>query len=95
MIGYHIGLGPEGGIYLLRPLRYSGAHTLGYNTGFVGLSVHGTTGDTWTGPQLRALRSALSRFGLQNKPVYGHNDKNATACPGSFKAGYVSKGRSA
>lgn len=92
MIGYHIGLGPEGGVYLLRPLRFSGAHTAGFNTGYVGFSVHGTTGHTWTKPQLRAYRFALKKFGLLNKPVWGHNDLNATACPGSFKAGYVNKG---
>jgi hypothetical protein len=95
MIGYHIGLGPDGGIYLLRPIGKVGAHTAGANTGRTGFSVHGTTGDTWTKPQLRALRYALKKYGLQDLPVWGHNDLNATACPGAFKPGYTSKGRNA
>jgi hypothetical protein len=85
-IGYHIGLGPEGGIYLLRPKGCVGAHTLGKNTGYVGLSVHGTTGHTWTRAQRRALNYIVKKYDL--KPVSVHNDWNATACPGSFEAGY-------
>jgi hypothetical protein len=85
-IGYHVGLGPEGGIYLLRPMGCVGAHTLGKNTGYVGLSVHGTTGHTWTRLQRRALRYAVRKWNL--KPVSVHNDWNATACPGAFEAGY-------
>jgi N-acetylmuramoyl-L-alanine amidase len=92
-IGYHIGLGPEGGIYLLRPRSCVGAHTLGYNTGYIGFSVHGTTGDTWTPAQLKAYRYAIKHFGYSSLRVYGHNDLNPTGCPGSFKAKYVSKGQ--
>jgi hypothetical protein len=92
-IGYHIGLGPEGGIYLLRPRNCVGAHTLGFNTGYIGFSVHGTLGDNWTKAQLRAYRYAIKKFGYSNLRVYGHNDLNSTSCPGSFKAKYVSKGR--
>lgn len=91
-IGYHIGLGPEGGIYLLRPRGCVGAHTLGFNTGYIGFSVHGTTGDTWTKAQLRAYRYALKHFGYSSLRVYGHNDLNPTACPGSFKQGYITHG---
>lgn len=87
-IGYHIGLGPEGGVYLLRPMGCVGAHTLGKNTGYVGLSVHGTTGHTWTRAQKRALRYAVRKWNL--KPVSVHNDWNVTACPGAFEAGYKS-----
>jgi hypothetical protein len=96
-LGYNIGISRAGTIYRLRGVEWVGAHTLNYNTGRIGISVHGTTGDTWTRPQLRALRFALKHYGLIDKPVIGHHEApgQSTACPGSFLAGYHSKGRNA
>lgn len=94
-LGYNIGVTREGTIVRLRGVEYVGAHTLNYNTGRVGISVHGTTGDTWTNPQKRALRKALRKWNLHAKPVIGHLEApgQATACPGAFLAGYKNKGR--
>jgi hypothetical protein len=94
----------DGNILLLRPAKYVGAHTLGYNTGSYGIMMHGTTGDKPTKAQKRALRwwakngnKAVMKSGrTQVRPgtlVWkGHNDYNPTSCPGSFKDAYLSKG---
>jgi hypothetical protein len=95
----------DGNILLLRPSRYVGAHTLGYNTGSYGIMMHGTTGDRPTKAQKKALRwwaknghkAALGKCRTQHPPIslpwYGHNDFNPTSCPGLFKETYKSKGR--
>lgn len=86
-IGYQLGLTRDGTIVKLRPLDCVGSHTLGHNTGQAGLSVHGTTGDAWTKPQLRALKVARRKFGLTGAKTV-HNDWMATGCPGDFESGY-------
>jgi len=96
-LGYNVGVTRAGTIVRLRGVEYVGAHTLNYNTGQVGISVHGTTGDTWAGiVQRRALRVLLKKYGLQAKPLIGHWQApgQATACPGSFLKGYTTKGKS-
>lgn len=102
--GYMLNFTVDGDILLLRPAKYVGAHTLGYNTGSYGIMMHGTTGDTATFQQKRALRwwgkhghEAIMRSGQTSvRPDrlqwYGHNDFNPTSCPGSFKNTYRQKG---
>lgn len=102
--GYMLNFTVDGDILLLRPAKYVGAHTLGYNTGSYGIMMHGTTGDTATKAQKRTLRwwaknGHTARMGSGQTAVkpggvrwYGHNDFNPTGCPGSFKPTYVSKG---
>lgn len=107
-IGYHIGVTSAGSIVLLRPSGLKGAHTAQANTGHLGVVVHGTVGDKPTKAQLRAIRwlcryAHTSRMPASHRaPVKldavrwtGHNDWNATACPGTFKPMYVSKGKRA
>ena len=95
-LGYNVGITRDGTITRLRGLQWVGAHTLNYNSGRVGISVHGTTGDTWKFVQRRALRKALKKFDLIDKPLIGHWQApgQATACPGSFLKGYTTKGKS-
>ena len=95
----------DGDILVLRPARYVGAHTLGYNTGSYGVMCHGTTGDRPTGAQKRAMRwwaknghkRVMGKAQTQKRPDsyrwYGHNDFNATGCPGSFKPSFLAKGQ--
>lgn len=100
-LGYQIGFTREGTIVLLRPFTSVGSHTLGNNTGRIGVSVHGTTGDTWSSAQLQAYAWWLknghtSKFpsshrtpnppGQLQRKV--HKDFMATSCPGSFESGY-------
>jgi hypothetical protein len=103
--GYALCFTSDGNILVLRPAKYVGAHTLGYNTGSIGIMVHGTTGDKATEAQKKALRwwsenghkSVMKSGQIKAKPKnlkwYGHNDFNPTSCPGSFKETYISKGK--
>ena len=100
-LGYQIGFTRQGTIVLLRPFTSVGSHTLGANTGRIGVSVHGTTGDTWTKPQRQAYAWWLNNGHTSTFPashrlprsardleIRVHNDFGATACPGSFESGY-------
>ena len=94
----------DGDILLLRPARYVGAHTLGYNTGSYGVMCHGTTGDKPTRAQKWAMRwwaknghkTFMGKGQTQKPPAeYDwkvHRDYNPTACPGSFETAYRTKG---
>ncbi len=95
----------EGDILLLRPAKYVGAHTLGYNTGSYGIMMHGTTGDNPTAAQKKSLQwwaknGSNKMMGSGRTTVipgklkwYGHNDFNPTSCPGNFKPTYRAKGK--
>lgn len=100
-LGYQIGFTRQGTIVLLRPFTVVGSHTLNNNTGRIGASVHGTTGDTWAPPQIAAYKWWLenghtdafpSSHRTPKRPrdlqLRVHNDFMATACPGSFESGY-------
>lgn len=87
-LGYQVGITRDGTIVKLRPMSVVGSHTLGNNTSQIGFSAHGTTGDTWTRLQKRAYKAARKRLKLDHLPVTVHSDWMATACPGSFEAGY-------
>ncbi|PTL55760.1 peptidoglycan recognition protein family protein [Paraconexibacter algicola] len=103
MLGYAFAISRAGTIYLGRPATAIGAHVLNQNSGNVGIVCNGTTGDRPTAAQARSLRWLLAnahtdalpkawRVDLRGLPVKGHNDWMATACPGSFKRMYTSKG---
>jgi N-acetylmuramoyl-L-alanine amidase len=105
-IGYHLGVTAKGSVVLLRPIGWKGAHTAGANTGHVGVVVHGTTGDQPTAAQAATLRWLAANAHTDAMPAShraprrlgdvrwtGHNDWNATGCPGSFKKAYTSKGK--
>lgn len=87
-LGYQVGITRDGTIVRLRPMSSVGSHTLGNNTGQIGFSVHGTTGDSWTRLQKRAYKAARKRLKLDHLPVTVHSDWMGTACPGSFEDGY-------
>jgi hypothetical protein len=93
-IGYNVGIDPEGGIALLRGPRYTGAHTLNYNSNRLGISAHGTTGDRLNLAQRRALRK-IRRKWCKGKPCIGHRDApgQSTACPGDMIESYRSWGK--
>lgn len=101
---YMICFTSDGNILLLRPAKWVGAHTLGYNTGSYGVVCHGTTGDNATGKQKQAMqwwaknghKKLMGPAQTQKRPsAYpwkGHNEYNATACPGDFIDTYHNKG---
>lgn len=107
-IGYHYCITRAGTIIGLRPVGQKGAHVGGYNTGNVGVMVHGTLGDLPTAAQERSLRWLLdnahtsrmpaahrSPRSLANLPRRGHNSwpgHTSNSCPGSFKPMYLRGG---
>lgn len=91
-IGYHYLIDRDGTVAEGRPLDQVGAHTLGRNTGTIGVSLMGGFDSAatdkfeehFTASQERALRSLISS--LQRKYGYlavsGHNQWAQKACPG-------------
>lgn len=99
-IGYHYSICRSGTIIGLRPIAQKGAHVGGYNTGNVGIMVHGTIGDTPTEAQERSLGWLLENahtaklpaahrapVSLSRLPRRGHKEwpgHQSNSCPGSF-----------
>jgi hypothetical protein len=104
-IGYHYAILRSGTILLLRPTSLKGCHVALHNTGRLGIVMPGTTGDRPTPAQVASYRWLLANahtaalpsahrapVRLADRRVVGHNDLNATDCPGAFKPMYTSKG---
>lgn len=92
-VGYHYIIDRNGDIGIGRPLGYTGAHTLGHNTGTVGICLlggHGSSADdkffdNFTDAQdasLRELIADLKRDFPTISKVSGHNQYATKACPG-------------
>lgn len=91
-IGYHFVIDRDGTVCAGRPLERVGAHTMGRNTGTVGVCLIGGFGSAatdrfdqhFTVSQDRALRALIAD--LQRKygklAVSGHNQWAQKACPG-------------
>jgi len=88
-IGYHVGIDPKGGIWLLRPLQRSGGHCLGHNEQSIGLVVLGNydTGKDAIGEQWSMAKYVTAilaqRFKLSEGNVYFHRDFADKSCPGT------------
>lgn len=103
-IGYGACLTRQGSVIRCRPLWAVGAHTLGYNTGSVGIVCNGTTGDRPSAAQARALRWLLrnahtralggdrAKTKLLGLAAKVHRQLGPTSCPGNYDAMYLSKG---
>lgn len=82
--GYHYYITKMGRLEIGRHIGKIGAHTLGENTGSVGICLGGLT--SFTDLQFitlyRILRNLFDVFGLDESNLYGHNEfnKNKT-CP--------------
>ncbi len=89
--GYHIMIGPDGAIYLCRPLRRSGGHCLGHNARSVGVNVIGNFDLSHDAPmgekQYRTLVSVLAmlcaRFKVPVSRIYPHSAFANKTCPGT------------
>ena len=91
-IGYHIIIDRDGTVCAGRPMERVGAHTVGRNTGSVGVCLIGGHGAAatdrfdqhFTVSQDRALRAVLAdlRRKYGNLAVSGHNEHAAKGCPG-------------
>lgn len=88
-IGYHVGIDPKGGIWLLRPLQRTGGHCLGKNETSIGLVVLGNydigkdkIGEQWS--MAKYVTAILAqRFKLTEANVYFHRDFADKSCPGT------------
>ena len=89
-IGYHYVIYRDGSIMKGRPLDKVGAHTVGYNTGSIGICYIGglakdckTPKDTRTKEQKESLLKLVHSLKEQfpNATIHGHNEFAAKACP--------------
>lgn len=94
-IGYHAIIGMSGTVYQGRPVQHVGAHTLGHNTGSVGVCF--LTND---GFGLAAGAAAVDWIDLaeflsihRRVAVFGHREGSATHCPGDTIMGWVERVR--
>lgn len=89
--GYHIMIGPDGRIWLCRPMRRSGAHCVGRNHDSIGVSLIGNYDrghDQFWGSQgaetlFRVLALLCRRFDLPVSRVRPHSAYAAKTCPGT------------
>jgi len=88
-IGYHFVVYLDGSVHIGRPLKRSGAHTIGQNSNSIGVCYIGgvekdgkTPKDTRTPEQKATLEVLL--WGLMKQysaTLHGHNEFAAKACP--------------
>ena len=92
-IGYHYLIDRDGTVAIGRPLERTGAHTMGHNTGSIGIALFGGHGsaetdafaENFTEAQGQALIQLVSELRVRYpaiKRVSGHNEFAAKACPG-------------
>lgn len=99
-IGYHFVIDRDGTVARGRPIEQTGAHTVGKNTGTIGVCLIGGHGsdaddkffDNFTEAQDKAARSLILQLRQQFpgiKTVTGHNNYAAKACPGFRVASWI------
>jgi hypothetical protein len=88
-IGYHIGVGPDGTIWLLRPITRDGGHTKSHNANSVGVCVLGNydRGEDDPTVPMRVAAAAIAllciRYDLEPTDTYCHRDFANKSCPGT------------
>ncbi|MGD9497891.1 MAG: peptidoglycan recognition family protein, partial [Armatimonadota bacterium] len=86
--GYHVMIGPDGAIFLCRPLERAGAHVAGRNAHTVGVAYIANF-DSDEPASCRGLRAGyevvaalLDRFGLPTRAIRFHREFAPKTCPG-------------
>ena len=88
-IGYHLGVGPDLSIWLLRPLPRAGGHTLNHNAHSVGVSMIGCYDTGRDDPKAimpytaSLVRALIDRYALSVAEVRFHREFAAKSCPGT------------
>ena len=88
-IGYNVIIGPNADIFLCRPIRRSGGHTLDHNAQSVGICHIGDfdAEDPWqyAGYEqgIDVVAALCLRFALSEQDVYFHRDFANKSCPGT------------
>ncbi len=85
--GYHFVVRKDGSVWLGRPFDAAGAHVSGHNSHTIGICCEGNFSEEKMG--LAQLRALLELLGLLRQlypgiRVVGHNNLNATECPGKL-----------
>jgi hypothetical protein len=87
-IGYHVIIGPDGSIWLARPIEEIGAHCKGRNDTSVGVafaanfdSEDPATSGLAVGHQ--AVAALCTRFNIPPERVFFHRDFSPKSCPGT------------
>jgi hypothetical protein len=88
-IGYHVGIGPDGSIWTLRPAERSGAHVLNRNAHTLGVAIVGNFDSE--DPMRNGLpvaadvcRMALEVYKLPVGAVRFHREFQPKSCPGKL-----------
>lgn len=108
-IGYHYGITRRGTLVCLRPTMLKGAHVGGWNSGNIGVVMHGRPGDKPTAAQRATLRWLIAYAHTRRMPRShrtdlpltrakrrGHKDwptHGSNQCPGDFHRAYLRGGR--
>ena len=84
-IGYHFYVRKSGEVWQGRPIDAVGSHTYGENSDSIGICFEGNfENEQMDKAQIKAGKELIAHILLKypNLKIYGHNDFNATACPG-------------
>lgn len=83
-VGYHIFIQKSGNAQPGRPMERTGAHVRGYNSGSIGICLHGLDKGKFTAAQFAMLRDLCRQindaYGGRMR-FRGHNEVAAKACP--------------
>jgi hypothetical protein len=88
-IGYHVGVGPDGSVWLLRPVQKTGAHCQGYNGYSIGVAMIGNYDVGEEDPEaclptaVKVMAILCKRFALTETNVRFHTEFSSKTCPGS------------
>ncbi len=86
--GYHVMVGPDGRVFLCRPLARSGAHVSGRNAHTVGVAMIANfdSEEPWEYGGMRAccraVAALMERFDLPPKAIRFHREFAPKTCPG-------------
>lgn len=92
-IGYHLGIGPDSSLWLLRPVTMTGAHSTGYYKGnavnycSIGIAMIGNYDTEDPAPIMGATIDVLAAvhrvFGLGSDDLHFHREFQNKSCPGN------------
>jgi hypothetical protein len=88
-IGYHIGVAPNGTIWLLRPIQAAGAHCVNHNSYGIGVVMLGNYDKGKDDPKkvlpvaADVCAALCKRFNIPAGKIFGHRDFADKSCPGT------------
>ncbi len=88
-IGYHIGIGPDSSVWLLRHIQRSGGHTLGHNAHSIGVVMIGNFDEedpdaNGLGRAAKVIATICQEYTLTEDDVFFHREFANKSCPGTL-----------